>query len=105
MVVDVVPAGQSFDASTLVRDFGSWLIAGSIVRFTLNNYISHIPDGAEQQEICGIARLGMIHWLGNTATLLTSAKDSAPDIYETPELTDDNSTAPVRPPDIPQTCD
>ncbi len=27
---------------------------------------------------------------------LTISKDTAPDIYETPELTDDNSTVPVR---------
>ena len=28
-------------------------------------------------------------------------QDSAPDIYETPELTDDNSTVPVSPIDTP----
>lgn len=30
------------------------------------------------------------------AKLMTTFQDSAPDIYETPELTDDTSTVPVR---------
>lgn len=53
-------------------------------------------DGAQQQKVCGIARSGMFCGLQTDNSLLTLAKDSAPDIYETPELTDDNSTAPVR---------
>jgi hypothetical protein len=53
-------------------------------------------EDGPQQEVCGIARPGMCHRGNGKEYLLTRLfKDSAPDIYETPELTDDNSTAPV----------
>lgn len=71
----------------------------------LNNHRLHIPDGAEQQEVCSIARFGILSMPSTNGAVLTSAQDSAPDIYETPELTDDNSTAPVRHPIASSACD
>jgi hypothetical protein len=51
-----------------------------------------------QQEICSAARSSGIRLALPTAKAPDSnfrGQDSAPDIYETPELTDDNSTVPV----------
>lgn len=48
-----------------------------------------------QPQICGVARLGTSPRLMRSSLTSNPYQDSAPDIYETPELTDDNSTVPV----------
>lgn len=59
----------------------------------------HFPHHGSEQKICGAARSGepALACSGAFVALPNqNSQDSAPDIYETPELTDDTSTVPVR---------